>query len=66
MMTAPSARENSVGTATPAVPILSTKTHSALPAMLVTFISRLTFIETALLPAERKMAAPALYVARNG
>ena len=66
MSTAPTMRETSVGTATPATPILSTKTQKALPQTLMMFISTLTRMDTALLPTDRKMAAPALYSARNG
>ena len=66
MITAPTAREISVGTATPATPIFSTNTQSALPQKLMALTMTDTFIDTALLPVERKMAAPALYNARNG
>ena len=63
---APTAREISVGTATPATPIFSTNTQKALPQKLMALTRKETFIETALLPVERKIAAPALYSAKNG
>ena len=47
-------------TATPATPIFSTNTQSALPQKLMALTMTETFIDTALLPVERKMAAPAL------
>ena len=66
MMTAPSTRETSVGTATPATPMRSTKMQNALPTILVMFMITDTRMDTSLLPTERKMAAPALYSAKNG
>ena len=65
-MTAPSTRETSVGTATPATPMRSTKMQNALPTILVMFMITDTRMDTSLLPTERKMAAPALYSAKNG
>ena len=49
-----------MGTATPATPIFSTNTQSALPQKLIPLTMTETFIDTALFPVERKMAAPAL------
>ena len=66
IMTAATARETRVGTATPATPIFSTNTHRAFPATLIPFIHKLTCMETLLLPTLRKMAAPALYRAMKG
>ena len=60
MTAAPTTRETSVGMATPSTPQCSQKMHSALPTTLIRLTSTLTRIETALLPVERKMAAPAL------
>ena len=64
--TAATARLTTVGQATPSTYIPSPKIQTALPTMLMTFISTLTCIEIFELPMLRKMAAPALYKARKG
>ena len=66
MTTAATHRETTVGTATPATPIFSTKMQMALPTTLMPFIKRLTCMDTLLLPTLRNIAAPALYRAMNG
>ena len=59
-------RETTLGQATPSTPIFRPKMHTALPTMLMMFISTLICIEIRELPMLRNNAAPALYSARNG
>ena len=53
-------RPISVASAAPSTPICSPKISSALPRMLMTFITRLAYMLMRLLPCARKSAAPAL------
>ena len=55
-----------VASATPATPIPAPKTNTAFSTMLIAFISKLMFILILLLPTLLKIAAPALYIPRNG
>ena len=64
--TAATPRLTTVGQATPSTYIPSPKMQTALPMMLMMFISTLTCMEILELPMLRKMAAPALYSARKG
>jgi len=66
MSTAATARERTLGQATPSTPMPSTKMQTALPTMLMMFIRMLICMEILELPMLRKSAAPALYMARNG
>ena len=64
--TAATARDTTLGQATPATPIFRPNTHTALPTTLIRFIRMLTRMERRELPMLRNWAAPALYSARNG
>ena len=66
MSTAATTRDTTLGHATPSTPIFRPKMHTALPTMLMMFISTLICIEIRELPMLRNNAAPALYSARNG
>ena len=66
MRAAATRRETTLGQATPSTPILRPKMQTALPTMLMTFISTLICMEILELPMLRKSAAPALYSAKNG
>ena len=57
---------STVGTATPATPIFSTKIQNALPITLSTFILSETFMESFVFPCARKIAMPELYTASRG
>ena len=58
--TAANIREISVGIATPSTPIRRPNTQRALPATLMAFIARETFMETLEFPMDRNSAAPEL------
>lgn len=60
MMTEAVMREKRVARATPATSQWKTKTNTALPTMLMRFMTMLMFMLILLLPRHRKMAAPAL------
>ena len=64
--TAANTRPSSVASAAPNTPMWNTKISTALPTMLMTFITRLAYMLMRLLPCARKSAAPALYMPMNG
>ena len=55
-----------LGQATPSTPIFRPKMQTALPTMLMMFMSTLICMEILELPILRKRAAPALYSAKKG
>ena len=59
-------REIRVASAAPAAPISKPKMNSALPPMLMQFMTMEMVIETLELPIARNSAAPALYRAIKG
>ena len=60
MTSADTIRAVSVASAAPSTPILSPKISTALPPILITFMTRLVYMLTLLFPIARNSAAPAL------